>query len=179
MLIETERLKLLDLTQADLDDMFLLHSDEAVARYNTIGIPMDREITRKILAPLLEQTNNENKDDYSWTIRDKHTDAFLGEIGISLAPARYQLATLHYSLLPEYWGNGFATEAAIGLIKYCFEELDLHRIEAGCAVDNLASIRVLEKLGMQQEGRKRKVLPLKEGWSDNYEFAILKEDFKL
>lgn len=176
MVIKTERLKLQELNEADLDDMFQLHSNEAVARYNTIGIPMDREITRTILAPLLAQSDN--KTDFSWTIRDQHTNIFLGEIGYSLAPQRYRLASMHYSLLPRYWGKGYATEAASGLIKYCFEELNLHRIEAGCAVDNLASIRVLEKLGMHREGRKRKVLPLQSGWSDNYEFAILQEDFK-
>lgn len=179
MEIKTERLKLIDLKAADVEDIFRLHSSEEVARYNTIGIPLDSEVTRKILAPLLEQPDNKGKNDYSWTIRNKTNNAFLGEIGISLAPERYRLATLHYSLLPEFWGHGYATEAAFSLIGYCFRELDLHRIEAGCAVDNLASIRVLEKLGMHREGRKRKVLPLKDGWSDNFEFAILEEDFNL
>jgi RimJ/RimL family protein N-acetyltransferase len=51
-------------------------------------------------------------------------------------------------------------------------------MEAGCAVENYASIRVLEKVGMQKEGRRRKVLPLQNGWSDNFEFAILDGDFK-
>ncbi|MCW5517785.1 GNAT family N-acetyltransferase [Muriicola sp. Z0-33] len=178
MIIKTERLNLLTLSQDDLHDMYLLHSNEEVAKFNTIGIPMDIDITRKVIAPLLEETDDNNKTDFSWTIRDQHTNTFMGELGFSLAPPRYRLATLHYSILPRYWGKGYATEAALGLIKYCFEELNLHRIEAGCAVDNLASIRVLEKLGMQREGRKRKVLPLQSGWSDNYEFAILKEDFE-
>ena len=177
MIIETERLILSDLTEADVQHIFLLHSNKEVAKYNTIGIPLDIEVTRKILAPILEQDQDKRKSDFSWTIKKKDTGEFLGEIGLSLAPERYRLATLHYSLLPEYWGKGFATEAAKTLITYCFEELNLHRIEAGCAVDNIASIRVLEKLGMHREGRKRKVLPLKTGWSDNFEFAILEEDF--
>lgn len=179
MVIETERLKLTALSETDVQDIFRLHSCEEVAKYNTIGIPRDIEVTRNILAPHLEQPNGKEKNDYSWTIRNKDTGKFLGEIGFTLAPERYRRATLHYSLLPEYWDKGFATEAAISLIKYCFKELNLHRIEAGCAVDNLASIHVLEKLGMQREGRKRKVLPLKDGWSDNFEFAILEEDFNL
>ncbi|MBT8185037.1 MAG: GNAT family N-acetyltransferase [Eudoraea sp.] len=179
MVIETQRLRLVDLCLADVQDIFLLHSCETVARYNTIGIPSDSEVTRKILAPILEQNDNNPGKEFSWTIRKKDSNTFIGEIGISLAPERYKLATLHYSILPEYWGKGFATEAAFALIKYCFEVLNLHRIEAGSAVDNLASIRVLEKLGMQREGRKRKVLPLKKGWSDNFEFALLEEDLKL
>lgn len=59
-----------------------------------------------------------------------------------------------------------------------FDHLKLHRIEAGCAVANTGSVKVLEKAGMLKEGRKRKVLPLKEGWSDNYEFAMLEEDWE-
>ena len=176
MEIQTERLRLLELIAADVQDIYILHSCEEVARYNTIGVPADIDITRKILSPLLEPDENQDKTDYSWTIRLRESNKFIGEIGISLAPERYRLATLHYSLLPQYWGNGFATEAALALIKYCFNKLKLHRIEAGCAVNNLASIRVLEKLGMRREGRKRKVLPLQDGWSDNFEFAILEED---
>jgi RimJ/RimL family protein N-acetyltransferase len=51
-------------------------------------------------------------------------------------------------------------------------------MEAGCAADNIGSIRTLEKVGMVKEGRKRKVLPLKSGWSDTFEYAILESDFK-
>ena len=63
------------------------------------------------------------------------------------------------------------------MLQFSFEEIGLHRIEAGCAIDNIGSIKVLEKSGMHKEGCKRKVLPLKSGWSDTYEYAILKEDY--
>jgi RimJ/RimL family protein N-acetyltransferase len=62
------------------------------------------------------------------------------------------------------------------LINFGFNDLKLHRIEAGCAVENIGSLKVLEKVGIQREGHKRKVLPLKNGWSDNYEYAILETD---
>lgn len=62
------------------------------------------------------------------------------------------------------------------MLEFGFTELNLHRIEAGCAVENTGSIRVLEKVGMIREGRKRKVLPLKNGWSDNFHYAILSSD---
>jgi len=54
-------------------------------------------------------------------------------------------------------------------LDFGFNTLKLHRIEAGCAVNNLGSIKVLEKVGMLYEGRERKTLPLKSGWSDNFE----------
>ena len=64
------------------------------------------------------------------------------------------------------------------IIEFCFNELKLHRIQAGCAVDNISSIKVLEKSGMTKEGRGRQVLPLSNGWSDNYEYSILDTDLK-
>jgi len=56
-------------------------------------------------------------------------------------------------------------------------ELQLHRIEAGCSVDNIASSKVLEKVGMTREGMKRKKLPIRGEWKDNYFYAILEDDF--
>jgi ribosomal-protein-alanine N-acetyltransferase len=56
--------------------------------------------------------------------------------------------------------------------------LKLHRIEAGCAVGNFASIRVLEKVGMTNEGRKREILPIRGKWIDNYFYSILENEFK-
>lgn len=65
----------------------------------------------------------------------------------------------------------------IKVLDFGFGVLKLHRIEAGCAVDNIASIKVLEKAGMTKEGMKRKKLPIRGKWKDNYFFAILEEDF--
>ena len=60
--------------------------------------------------------------------------------------------------------------------KFGFEDLKLHRIEAGCAVDNIGSFTVLKKVGMLREAHTRQLLPLKSGWSDNYGYAILSTD---
>ena len=82
-----------------------------------------------------------------------------------------------YKIHVNHWQKGYTTEALQRLISWGFNELNLHRIEAGCAVDNIASSRVMEKVGMTPEGRKRKNLPLKGTWSDSFIYAILDEDF--
>ena len=97
-------------------------------------------------------------------------------MAIKLSPPKYQSAEVWYKLHPESWNQGYATEALRRLIEVGFNDLNLHRIEAGCAVDNIGSIRVLEKVGMTREGRMRQVLPLKTGWSDNFHYAILSSD---
>ena len=62
------------------------------------------------------------------------------------------------------------------MIDFGFKTLKLHRIEAGCAVDNIGSIKVLERSGMIREGRKRQVLPLTTGWSVNFIYSLLESD---
>jgi RimJ/RimL family protein N-acetyltransferase len=88
------------------------------------------------------------------------------------------MAEIYFKLLPESWGNGFATELARRIFQFAFQDLGLHRIEAGVATENVRSIRVLEKLGMTREGSRRKILPIRGEWKDNYHYAILDEEFK-
>ena len=64
------------------------------------------------------------------------------------------------------------------MIEQAFNRFLLHRIEAGVAVQNEKSIRVLEKLGMKREGRHREILPLISGWSDNFSYALLLSEYK-
>ena len=101
---------------------------------------------------------------------------FIGEAGLSVTNDRFRMGEIYYNLLPEFWGQGFATEAVKTIIKFGFEELRLHRIEAGVTTDNQMSIKVLEKVGMTREGLKRKMLPIRGNWKDNYHYAILEED---
>jgi ribosomal-protein-alanine N-acetyltransferase len=89
---------------------------------------------------------------------------------------KYKNRKIWYKLHSIFWNNGYATESLKAVINFGFETLNLHRIEAGCAVDNISSIKVLEKSGMIREGRGRQILPLKTGWSDNFEYSILETD---
>jgi RimJ/RimL family protein N-acetyltransferase len=176
MKLTSDRLLLLPLIRADIPDIHALNSEREVARFNTIGIPARIADTEKRLKTLLEE--NTERTRYAWVIRLKETHTFIGEIGLNLAEERYKMCKMYYNLLPEFWGKGYATEAVMALLDFGFRDLKIHRMEAGCAVENYASIRVLEKVGMQKESRRRKVLPLQNGWSDNFEFAILDGDFK-
>lgn len=109
-------------------------------------------------------------------IEEIATKNFVGLFGLNLGNEKYKLAEVWYKLHPKYWNNGLATEVLKRMISYCFDELHLHRIQAGCAVENIGSIKVLEKAGMTREGRGRKILPLKTGWSDNFVYSILETD---
>lgn len=157
--------------------MHALYSHEAVARYNTIGIPKDMQQTSQLLSPILECMQHKNPAQIAWVIREARSGKFIGELGVRMAAPRFRMGEIYYNLTPPMWGFGYGIESCRGLLHFAFTNLDLHRIEAGVAIENLRSIRLLERLGMTREGQKRKILPLKTGWSDNFIYAILKEEF--
>lgn len=81
---------------------------------------------------------------------------------------------------PRYHGQGYATEAATALFAYGFEALGLHRIIATSQPENVASWRVMEKLGMVREAHFRKVFAVDETtWLDEYLYAMLEEEWFL
>jgi len=110
-------------------------------------------------------------------ITEGHLCILIGSIGLEIKRENNN-AELVYWLGKDYWGQGYATEAARAIISYGFDELKLHRIYARYLSHNLASGRVLEKLGMTHEGRLRGHLK-KFGVYEDMEIAgLLKEEFR-
>jgi [ribosomal protein S5]-alanine N-acetyltransferase len=175
-MINSIPLRLRYIRNDDLDSIHHLHSLPETNKFNTLGIPEHIDVTKHILDQWIEELNKIPIQCYTFIIERKETNQFTGVIALNLGKPNYRSAEIWFKLLPEFWGKGYATEAVKEIIHFGFQDLKLHRIEAGCAVDNIASIKVLEKAGMQQEGRTRKKLPLQSGWSDHFEYAILEED---
>jgi RimJ/RimL family protein N-acetyltransferase len=176
MELKTERLIIREVTWDDLNDIFILESSPEVDEYNTLGIPDNINVTREYLRPFIEDQRAEVRKKYSWTIRLQATDEFIGLAGMTLTADRFKMGEIWYNLMPTHWGNGYATEVTKRLIRFGFEFLNLHRIEAGVATENKRSIKVLEKAGMTIEGIRRKILPIRGKWVDNYHYAILEDD---
>ncbi|RYH27828.1 MAG: N-acetyltransferase [Alcaligenaceae bacterium] len=141
-----------------------------------MGIPDSMEVTKGVLDNWLREQQLDPQSHYVFHISGQD-DSFAGLFGLRLGKPAYRVAEIWYKFHPAFWGRGYATEAVVAILALGFNDLQLHRIEAGCAVDNIASIRVLEKAGMQREGRCRKILPIRGEWHDNYIYAILEEDF--
>lgn len=176
MKLSTQRLILSPLTLADIPEIHRFHSNPQVARYNTIGIPQHIKMTEALLMPVIAEQQKQQPDFYGWTIRLKSDNQFIGEAGMSVMNNRFQSAEIHYHIEPVLWGKGYATEVARELIRFAFEDLKLHRVQAGAATENVGSHKVMEKAGMTREGLKRKVLPIRGNWYDNYMYAIVEND---
>jgi len=176
MNLQTKRLHLRPIESTDLNAIHHLHSLPESDEFNALGIPKDLDETQAIIQPWIEEHQAKSPKNLTFVIELKNAAAFIGLIAIKLRKAKYRSAEVWYKLLPDHWRKGYATEALRCILQLGFDELNLHRIEAGCAVANIGSIKVLEKVGMTREGRKRQVLPPKSGWSDNFEYAILEDE---
>lgn len=161
---------------SDVEVIHAMNCIPEVDQYNTLGIPESITVTRELIEKRIIENQQSEVQNYTWVIHLKSTEEFIGMIGLMLDNKKYNRGEVWYKIHPKHWGKGYATEALSELVHFGFDTLRLHRIQAGCAVDNIGSIKVLEKVGMIREGRGRKVLPLKSGWSDNFEYSILDTD---
>lgn len=99
--------------------------------------------------------------------------------GITVGNIRHgvsQSAQIGYWIGERYAGQGFMLEAVNLVIRFAFETLRLHRIEAACIPDNARSVRVLEKAGFQREGLLRSYLRINGSWQDHYLYALISDD---
>lgn len=96
--------------------------------------------------------NYEQKTVYLWAFVLKETGQLIGRGGIFNLDESMRRAEMGYAIASSYWGRGLAVEAMRPVVDYCFEELDCNRLEGRCNAGNIGSARVMEKLGMVQEG---------------------------
>lgn len=104
------------------------------------------------------------------------TNDLIGHIALyAVKRLPYSSAFVGYAMDETFAGKGIVTEAVELVVRFAFEQIGLHRVEAYVAPENKASIRVLEKAGFQQEGLLRKLLYINGKWVDHYMYARLEE----
>ncbi|SEM32016.1 Protein N-acetyltransferase, RimJ/RimL family [Aquimarina amphilecti] len=146
VLIETERLLLREITLDDKEELFKLHSNPAVQKYTGEPVVKSREEIKKAIESRI--INYKKYGFGRWATILKKEKKFVGWAGLAYLP-EFDEIDLGYRFLPEYWGLGIATEASHAILKYGFDFLKLKKIIAIAFKDNEASIRVMEKVGME------------------------------
>jgi ribosomal-protein-alanine N-acetyltransferase len=108
----------------------------------------------------------------------KETGKVIGTCGFVNWNHGHYCGELGYSLARRYWNKGLTTEAIRKAIEYGFVKIKLNRIEARCQVDNPASERVMQKVGMKFEGIQREIMYVKKKFRSLKIYSILLSDFK-
>ncbi|KHE72929.1 GNAT family N-acetyltransferase [Halobacillus sp. BBL2006] len=165
-----------ELTDADAGDLLTLQSDNKsfFERFS-----MERGSEFYTLAAQLKRINQfkqkmRNDSEYNFGIFENESQHLVGTINLfQIARGSLQSAFIGYFLDKTYNGKGFTTEAVQLLVEYAFNELKLHRIEAGVMPHNIGSIRVLEKSGFHKEGLAKKNVKINGKWEDHQVLAII------
>ncbi|MER3451618.1 MAG: GNAT family N-acetyltransferase [Thermus sp.] len=177
VLLEGDRLLLREFQPSDLVDVHLYAGDPFVTRYMTWG-PNTSEETRAFLEQVMQLAREEPRMTYELAVTLRDTGELIGGAGLRVHSVEHRNGDIGYILRRDCWGRGYATEAARLLLHFGFDRLGLHRIWATCDPENIASIRVLQKIGMQWEGRIRHQHLVRGRWRDSELYAILKDEWR-
>lgn len=174
--LETERLILRKITLDDAGDIFHYANDKEVSKYllwyphNTINDTKE----------FINFTMNRYKKDESgdWGIVLKQNYKLIGSCGFVNFNKQHLSAEIGYVLCKDYWNRGLMTEAVKRVIKFGFEDMNLNRIEAMHDIENIASGKVMQNVGMKYEGILRQKIFKKGKFCDCCLYSILKTDYK-
>lgn len=144
--IETARLRLRGFRPDDLDALCQVFGDPEVMTYISGGKPRTREATREGLQRSIEGWGKRGFG--LWAVVEKASDRVVGYCGLMFLEDTPEIEVA-YGLMRSAWGKGFAAEAARAGLEFGFNELKLERIVAVVNPLNVASRRVLKKLGMK------------------------------
>jgi RimJ/RimL family protein N-acetyltransferase len=176
-IIRTKRLLLRDFEEADWKATHSYGSDPEVVRYMDWG-PNTEEETEQFIQQIIAQKKEQPRRNYTLAIVLKLENKLIGGCGISVSSPDNREGWIGYCLNHNFWGQGYATETAKALLKFGFNQLNLHRMFATCDPANTASAHVLEKIGMHNEGHLREHKWAKGKWRDSLLYAILDYEWK-
>lgn len=167
--VRTARLNLREFVATDFAAVHAYSSDPRVTRYLFFG-PRDEQSTAEYLEELLASQGELPRTRFELAVEEIATGRLIGACDLSLIEAK--VVDLGYMLGAEQWGNGYATEIALALVDAAFSELRAERVISTVDVNNGASIRVLEKVGMRWEAVYRKHRRAKNRWWDCHLFTL-------
>ncbi len=184
--IITERLVLDRFKPEDWNAYYQIELSEEQHRYNTESYSPRSE---KDIQFMINDWSNLDFSTSNFAvvlaIREKEQSSLIGWIGfkkiegIDVKKGEFTEkgeAEVFYSIGKNHWNHGYCTEALKGIIQFGFAQLHLHRIWAGCDLENTASKRVMEKAGMTYESHWRKDRRRNGQWHDGVGYAIVDED---
>ncbi len=174
--IETERLHLTKLEDKHAGRLHEMRTNPEVMRYLQRSRPGSMEDT-------LENIRNnqeliQKQDGISWVVELKGENLLAGVIGYWRMKKEYMRPEIGYLLLPQYWGKGIMSEAIRAIIRYGFEQMNAHTIEADINPENDASAKILERHGFVREGLFRENVFFEGEFSDSAIYSLLKRDWK-
>ena len=177
MLLETDRLVLREFVSGDWPELLAYQRDPRYLRYYPSTQRTESDVRRLVQMFLVQQAENP-RGRFQLAITLGHCESVIGTCGIRRDEENDWEADIGFELNPDFWGRGYATEAARAMVEFGFRELNLHRVWSWCIADNVASAKVLEKVGLRPEGRLRENEYFKGRRWDTLLFGLLESEWR-
>ena len=176
--IQTARLIIRPFEAADVDEVFEYHSRPDVVQY-LYWQPRNRSEVEKVLEQRIA-TKTLNKEGASLVLAVAliETGKVIGDLYLMWRSEEHQQGEIGFVFNPDYQGQGYATEASKVMLAIGFEEFGFHRIFGRCDARNVASYKLMERLGMRREAHLVQNEFFMGEWSDELVYAILKDAWR-
>lgn len=174
--IETERILLRPASLDDVDWFFELRSDADFMRYMDRPLMTEREQAVAHIQNIIDRY--ESNTGVQWIMELRETGERIGYAGMWRYDAANNLAEVGYGMDPKFSGRGLMSEAIPTCLRFGFEEMKIHRMEAYVRPENTASVRVLESAGFTCEGRLRDTTLFEGTYRDLFVYSLLSTDSK-
>lgn len=170
----TERLLIRDFEADEGDRVHTYASNALVTEHMTWG-PNTLHETREFMQRTIGMQRQSPRVDFELAVTLRTDGRLIGGVGLHVLDKQGEIG---YILHPDYWRQGYASEAAAEMLRFGFRELGLHRIYATCRPENIGSASVMKKIGMTYEGHLREHMFYRGKWHDSLQYSILEHEFK-
>jgi [ribosomal protein S5]-alanine N-acetyltransferase len=174
--IRTQRLVLRRFRPEDLPEFLLYRNDPEVTRFDGLDHITPEEandlIERQAVLPAGAPGH------WLQIAIELPGEGLIGDCGFRVDDVTVGTAEVGYRLKRECWGKGYGSEAVGGVLQWAFDILGLHRVIALIDTRNAASIALVERLGFRREGAFQQSYREGQGWSDEYLYAILEDEWR-
>lgn len=178
MQLTTDRLCLREVRPED-ESVFVEYSQHADFRQYENPLLVEMDAMASMVRYMIMTQEDRPRVHYYFAITLKDKPIYpLGAAYISIRDQENLQGEVGYIMGVPHWKNGYATEATARIVEFGFRQLDMHRIYADEIItENIASVRVAEKLGMRREAHLRDYRYFQDRWWDTYTYAILEDEW--
>lgn len=174
--LQTQRLVLRPILDSDVEAVFALRSNPEVMKF--VPRPLAKTLDDARAHIVMIQDKISSGEGINWAITRKGHPELIGIIGHYRIQPEHSRAEIGYMMLPQFHGNGYITEAVAEMVRFGFQKMQLHSIEAIIDPANVASARVLEKNKFVKEAHLRENQYYDGRFLDTVIYSLLKKDLE-
>ena len=171
---ESERLQFRKILLSDAKNLFHIRSNDDVMRFMDVIRFESISDAEKLINSVEEAYRKQ--EGITWAIIERHSNSFIGYFGFWRMIPEHCRAEIGYALKREYWGKGYMHETIDKIVRFGFNEMKLHSIEANVNPANERSKKVLEKIGFKKEAYFRENYLFDNKFLDSIIYSLLEKD---